>query len=203
MYKILIKNVLLTSVICLTLNGCFLELQKDYEYKSSVLDPHINMTAWEYFETRSDLFSIFMSAIEYVDMKTYFTQKEKKYTFLALTNVAMKSYMQDRFPGITDITACDKASVKKLIQYHVVDGEYNSYRHLKVEPMYVLTLLKGEEGLMTMLTRKNPWQADAGKVVVNDTGSNGSSYMRLAVTSNIMPVNGVIHVFDAYCYYKK
>mgnify|MGYP000885579099 FL=1 len=203
MYKTFIKQVLLTIIIGLTMTGCFLELQRDYEYESSVLDPHVNMTAWEYFETRTDLFSIFMSAIEYTDMKAYFTQTEKKYTFLALTNVAMKSYMQDRFPGATNITECDKASVKKLLQYHLVDGEYSSYHQLQVEPMYVLTLLKGEEGLMTMLTRKNPWQADAGKVVVNDTGSNGSSYMRLAVTSNIMPTNGVIHVFDAFCYYKR
>ncbi|MEA4936515.1 MAG: fasciclin domain-containing protein [Paludibacter sp.] len=203
MYKTFIKKVLLTTVLSLTMTGCFLELQSDYEYESSVMDPHVNMTAWEYFETRTDLFSIFMSAVEYTDMKAYFTQTETKYTFLALTNVAMKSYMQDRFPGATDITECDKASVKKLIEYHLVDGEYSSYHQLKVEPMYVLTLLKGEEGLMTMLTRKNPWQADAGKVVVNDTGSNGSSYMRLAVTSNIMPTNGVIHVFDAFCYYKR
>lgn len=203
MYKTLIKKVLLTIVIGLTMTGCSLELQRDYDYESSVLDPHVNMTAWEYFETRTDLFSIFMSAIEYTDMKAYFTQTDKKYTFLALTDVAMKSYMQDRFPGAANITECDKASVKKLLQYHLVDGEYSSYHQLQVEPMYVLTLLKGEEGLMTMLTRKNPWQADAGKVVVNDTGSNGSSYMRLAVTSNIMPTNGVIHVFDAFCYYKR
>lgn len=202
MNKIINKSILLLVVLSTMATSC-LELQRDYNYQSSVLDPHVNMTAWEYLETRTDLFSILLEALEYTGMKDYYTQTDALYTYLALTNTALTSYMQDRFPGATSITECDLASVQKLLKYHIVDGEYSSYKHLKVEPMYVLTLLKGEEGLMTMLTRKNPWQADAGKIVVNDTGSNGSSYMRLAVTSNIIPTNGVIHVFDAFCYYKK
>ncbi|MDE6046549.1 MAG: hypothetical protein K2G10_04555, partial [Alistipes sp.] len=82
-------------------------------------------------------------------------------------------------------------------------GEYTTYGFLPVEPIFVLTLRRGEQGPMTMLARKNPWMADAGKVVVNDTGSNGSSPMRLAVSSNILATNGAVHVFDNYCYYKK
>lgn len=203
MNKIIKKFNLIFVLFILSMTGCGLELQKDFEYESSVLDPHVNMTAWEYLQTRPDMFSIYSDAIEYAEMKDYFTQKEKKYTFLALSDVALKTYMMDRFPGAQKIEECDKETVKKMLLYHIVDGEYSSYGDLMVEPMFVLTLLRGEEGLMTMLTRKNPWQADAGKVVVNNTGSNGSSPMRLAVTSNIMPTNGVIHVFDSYCYYKK
>ena len=89
------------------------------------------------------------------------------------------------------------------MQYHIIEGSYSAYGDLPVEAIHVLTLLRGEEGLMTILVRKNPWQADAGKVIINDTGTNGNSPMRAAITSNIMPVNGVIHVFDSYCYYKK
>jgi uncharacterized surface protein with fasciclin (FAS1) repeats len=190
-------------VLGLMTYGCSLELQTDYDYKSSTIDPHIPMTAWEYLNTRTDLFSIFIEALEYTELKDYYTQTDEKYTFLALTNLAMTSYMQDRFPGILSISECNKESVKQLLLYHLVQGEYSAYKHLDVEPIYVLTMLKGEEGLMTMLTRKNPWQADAGKIIVNDTGSNGNSYMRAAVTSNIMPTNGVIHIFDAFCYYRK
>ncbi|NLO70362.1 MAG: hypothetical protein GX102_05355 [Porphyromonadaceae bacterium] len=202
--KKIIKRIYITCILLtLMLTGCGLELQKDFDYVSSVLDPHIDMTAWEYVKSRPDMFSIYCDAVEYAEIKDYFTQKDKKYTFLALSDVAMKTYMQDRFPGATKIEECDKETVKRMLLYHIVDGEYSAYGNLMVEPMFVLTLIRGEEGLMTMLTRKNPWQADAGKVVVNDTGSNGSSPMRLAVTSNIMPTNGVIHVFDSYCYYKK
>ena len=61
------------------------------------------------------------------------------------------------------------------------------YGQLQVEPMFVLTMLKGETGLMTMSVWKNPWQAAVGKILVNQTGSNGKSPQRQAKTSNILP----------------
>ncbi|SHF00652.1 Fasciclin domain-containing protein [Mariniphaga anaerophila] len=202
MNKIINKS-LIVLIALVMITGCDLSLQTDYDYKESVLDPHVEMTAWEYFQSRQDVFEVLTEAIEYCGLKDYYTQTEVDYTFLALNNTAMKLYMMDRFPGTSSITECDKEAVKKLLLYHIVDGAYSSYSQLQIEPMYVLTMLKGEEGLMTMLVRKNPWQADAGKVIVNDTGSNGNSPMRGAVTSNIIPTNGVVHVFESYCYYKQ
>ena len=107
------------------------------------------------------------------------------------------------YPDKSAITECPKEDVQNLLRYHIVDGFYSTYGELPVEAIYVLTLRRGEEGLMTMLARKNPWMADAGSVIVNDTGTNGNSPMRQAVSSNIMPTNGVIHVFNSYCYYKR
>ena len=187
----------------LALAGCDLELQKDYDYKASVDDPHVNMTAWEFLQTRQDLFSELIEAIEYTGLKDYYTQTENKYTYLALNNTAMKLYREANFPGEKSITNCDKEAVKKTLLYHIVDGEYSSYGQLKVESMFVLTMLPGENGLMTMCVWKNPWQAAVGKILVNETGSNGKSLQRNAKTSNILPVNGVIHIFDNYCYYQK
>ena len=182
--------------------GCGdMKLQTDADFDASVLDPHIDMTAWEYFETRSDIFSKFMTAIELADMKEYYTQTAHPYTFLALTNTAVDGFVSGA--GFSSVEEVPAESLQNLIRYHIVDGVYSSYGDLPVEPIFVLTLLRREEGLMTMLTRKNPWMADAGKIVVNNTGSNGSSPMRLAVSSNIMPLNGVVHVFESHCYYKK
>ena len=101
------------------------------------------------------------------------------------------------------ITDCDKEKVANMLLYHIVDGEYSSYGQLQVEPMFVLTMLKGENGLMTMSVWKNPWQAAVGKILVNQTGSNGKSPQRQAKTSNILPTNGVIHIFENYCKYSK
>jgi hypothetical protein len=56
---------------------------------------------------------------------------------------------------------------------------------------------------MTMTVWKNPWQSAVGKILINETGTNGKSPQRNAKTSNILPVNGVIHIFDKYCYYQK
>lgn len=201
MFKHIIHKLLLLLAVA-AIAGCDdMKLQTDADYDASVLDPHIDMTAWEYLESRSDIFSKFMTAVETAGMKEYYTQTERAYTFLVLTDGAVNNFVSAL--GCTTVEECPVEEVRNLILYHIVDGEYSSYGDLPVEPIFVLTLRRGEEGLMTMLTRKNPWMADAGKVVVNNTGSNGSSPMRLAVSSNIMPTNGVVHVFDNYCYYKK
>lgn len=200
--NIYVKIGLLIALVFLFMS-CDMPLQQNYDYESSVLDPHISVTAWEYLKANDELFSTFTEALEYTGLDHYYKQTDRKYTFLVLNNTAMRLYMMDRFPGINAITECDKELVKDMLLYHIVDGEYSGYGQLPVEPMFVLTLLKGDQGLMTMLVRKNPWQADAGKVVINDSGSNGSSPMRLAITSNILPTNGVIHIFENYSYYKK
>jgi len=186
--------------------SCDLSLQKDHDYKPETLDPNVYMTAWEYLNTRTDIFSSLIGALELTGLDGYYKQKDNLYTFLTLTNTAMKTYMQNAAPGVTELEDLNEAQLADLVntlKYHIVDGEYSSYGQLPVEPIFVITLLTGEEGgLMTLLVRKNPWQADAGKIIVNDTGSNGNSPMRSAVSSNILPTNGVIHVFDNYCYYR-
>lgn len=202
----MLKSLYKILVVCMALlivTGCGLDLQRDYEYKPSVADPHVKMTAWEYFHTREDLFSELIAAIEYTGLTDYYTQTETLYTYLALDNTAMQKYRENVFPGTSSIIECDKETVKKMLLYHIVDGAYSSYGELPVEPIFVLTLLPGEEGLMTMLVYKEPWQTVVGQIVINQYGSNGHSPSRRSRTSNILPVNGVIHVFSDYCYYVK
>lgn len=197
-------RVLLCSIAAtLFLAGCeWLPLQTDYKYESSTLDPHVDMTAMEYLNSQPG-FSILVDALDYTGLSAYYTQTEQRYTFLALNNKAMTAYMQNVFPGKTAIRECTMQTVKNMLLYHIVNGEYSAYGQLQITPMFVLTELRGENGLMTMLVRKNPWQADVGKIVVNEAGSNQKSPARSSVTSNIMPVNGVIHVFENYCYFAK
>lgn len=203
MKKTILYKTLFFCWSILVLTSCDLSLQKDYDYESSVADPHVKVTAWEFLQDHKDLFSELIAAIEYTDLKDRYTQTDNKYTFLALNNVAMQAYILDKFPGEASITDCDKETVKDMLLYHIIDGEYSSYGQLQVEPMFVLTLLKGENGLMTLSVWKNPWQAAVGKIIVNQTGSNGKSPQRQAKTSNILPTNGVIHVFENYCKYQK
>lgn len=73
----------------------------------------------------------------------------------------------------------------------------------RMEAMFVLINASRRKGVVTMSVWKNPWQAAVGKILVNETGSNGKSPQRNAKTSNILPTNGVIHIFEKYCYYQK
>ena len=180
MKKTILYKTLFFCWAILALTGCDLDLQKNYDYEPSVDDPYVKVTAWDYY-----------------------TQTDNKYTFLALNNAGMQLYRENEFAGAASITDCDKEKVTNMLLYHIVDGEYSSYGQLQVEPMFVLTMLKGENGLMTMSVWKNPWQAAVGKILVNQTGSNGKSPQRQAKTSNILPTNGVIHIFENYCKYSK
>ena len=203
MKKTLLYKALLACWAILVLASCDLDLQKNYDYESSVADPHVKVTAWEFFQNHKETFSELIKAIEYTGLQDYYTQTESMYTYLALNNTAMANYRENVFPGTASITECDKETVKNMLLYHIVDGEYSSYGQLQVEAMFVLTMLSGENGLMTMSVWKNPWQAAVGKVLVNETGSNGHSPQRKAKTSNILPTNGVIHIFENYCKYSK
>lgn len=201
--KYLAKNAILVIIVSCVFS-CEMPLQTNYDYESSVVDPHTNSTAWEYVQTRTELFSILIEALDYTGLRKYYEQNDSLYTFLALTNTAFGNYMQNTPPRTQNITDYDKESLSDMLKYHIIEGRYSShYYELSVEPMFVPTLLKGEKGLMTMLVRKSPWPGLVGLIVVNDAGSNGNSPYRSARTSNIMPTNGVIHVFDNYCYYVK
>ena len=203
MKKTILYKTLFFCWAILALTGCDLDLQKNYDYEPSVDDPYVKVTAWEYFQDHKDMFSELIAAIEYTGLKDYYTQTDNKYTFLALNNAGMQLYRENEFAGAASITDCDKEKVTNMLLYHIVDGEYSSYGQLQVEPKFVLTMLKGENGLMTMSVWKNPWQAAVGKILVNQTGSNGKSPQRQAKTSNILPTNGVIHIFENYCKYSK
>lgn len=195
---------MLLGVLTISLHSCDMPLQTQYDYEASVADPHTYNTAWEFINSRPELFSIMIDALEITGLKSYYEQTESQYTFLALTNTAMESFMRNTDPRTNNIGDYHIDDLTDLLKYHIIEGRYSShYNELQVEPMFVPTLLKGEKGLMTMLVRKSPWPGLVGTLVVNDAGSNGNSPYRGARTSNIIPINGVIHVFDNYCYYQK
>lgn len=201
------ENIIKLFSLLLLMNlfhSCDMPLQTDYDYDASVIDPHVEMTAWEFLQTRPELFTTFVDAVEYTGLEKYYKQNDSLYTFLVLTEKAMIAYMKSVNPSAISIEDCDKQRVTEMIKYHIIEGRYSThYNELEAEPMFVPTLLRNEKGLMTMLVRKSPWNKLVGKVVVNDAGSNGNSPYRQARTSNILPTNGVIHVFDSYNYYAK
>ena len=153
--KPIIKKLSLLLAVALTAACGDMKLQTDADYDHSVLDPHIPMTAWEYFETRTDIFSEFMAAVEYAGMKEYYTQTGREYTFLALTNTAVKAFVST-YPDKSKITDCPKEDVQNLLRYHIIDGFYSGYGELPVEAIFVLTLRRGEEGLIDHAHAQEP-----------------------------------------------
>jgi hypothetical protein len=196
-------GLMLLAIACIS---CDLELQTSYDYQPASLDPHTGLTAWEYMNSRPDVFSILIDAVEYAGMEDYYSQTDSTLTYLLINNQGMENYVASR--GLSAITGAGVDKVRKLLQYHIIKGEYHAYnKKLPVEPIYVKTLLEGEDGLLTIKVNKSSQPSVGspianGNIVVNETSSNFASKRIGSVTSNILPSNGAIHVFSDFSYYR-
>lgn len=192
--------------IALLAAGC---LQKDYEYIKTPIDPHVHMSVWDFIRSRPDEFSLLQEAISHAGMEEIYRQTDDKYTYLLINNQGMTSFLGTH--GSVTAETIDSAVVRKMLSYHIIEGEYHAFKKkLPVEPIFVKTLLEGEDGLLTIKVSKsqigqatNQDQIINGNINVNDVGSNGSSPEILSVTSNILTLSGPAHVFRKYGYYKR
>lgn len=183
------------------------KMQTDYHYVSGTLDPHVDMNAWEFMQSREDL-SEMVEAVAYAEMEDFYTQTGDVVTYLFLNNDAMASF-RNAHSQVEKIEYCEKEQVQRLLLYHMVLGEYHSMDgKLPVQPIYVKTFLDGEWGLMTMKVNKSSSNSIGspianGNIVANETSSNFRSKRISSVTSNIIPTNGYIHIFNDYSMFRK
>lgn len=81
-------------IICgLVFTGCD-KLQDGYDYRQSFYDTRLNMTVMQFMESRRDIFSGMLAAIEYVDQDPAYKDVKQLYattdnTFLLLHNNAL------------------------------------------------------------------------------------------------------------------
>jgi hypothetical protein len=206
MKSIKFKIFISICLVLLTLSSCELELQTDAEYTGEALDPHINMTAWDYIQSNPDL-SDMMDAIEYVGIDSVYSQTTKKYTFLVIKNPALTSWANRL--GYLTVKEMPKDTVANLLKYHIIEGEYSGYhKPTPVVPIFVRNLLKGEDALVTFKVSKSAWSTydlsvTTGNVNINTQGSNGSSPSIGSTTCNILTTNGVVHLFLKFTYYQR
>lgn len=208
------KNIfkLMLGVIMVTSCNGF-GLQKDYKYESKPLDPHINMTTWQFINEGylKDSLTLFKEAIEYTGLEEMYEQKDSVFTYLLINDYGMRKFIIAK--GVTDIHHIDKEQVARMLKYHTIIGEYHAYnKKLPVEPIFVKNKLEDKDhqdwGLMTIKVNKSSQNSigqypniSNGNIVINETGSNAKAKRISTVTSNIMPTNGYIHIFNDYSRY--
>lgn len=197
---------LFACLLLCTVSGCEeFPLQRDADYEGKPIDNNLYMTTWDFINQRQDIFALMREAILYseIDTMLYHSTNEKN-TFLLLNTKAMTAALTTL--GVSSINQAPKTVWKTLLLYHIVYGEYHAYGKLPFEPINVITMRRDDLGIMTMkLQGKSSGNSTEAKyyarVQVNDRA--GSSEVCSAVTSNLMTTNGVVHVFDNYCVYKK
>lgn len=156
-----------------TFSGCTLfglDVQEDYDYTHTAYRTELGMDAYTFMQSRPDLFSSLLEALDYVkdvDPELVNLYKEPNNTYLLLTNTALtdltvnNSYFSmnkiynpgapwpDQYYSPTSWTQISKETVKNLLRYHIVKGLYG-YKQLKSDPKWYDTYASGDTAKMNL-----------------------------------------------------
>jgi hypothetical protein len=175
-FKTSLKSIFAIAIGAMFCQGCTLfdmDLQKQYDYKPTVLDPHINISAREFLENRSygtdpadTAFKWMRKGLEYAGID--FAEYEKPgRTFIFLYNDAVRVIKSNKvtgglwfdFPIVTSLDPITnvpitkpatkwedypKQDVKNYFLYLIAQGEYN-FEQLNADNQAVQTLLPPDQ----------------------------------------------------------
>jgi hypothetical protein len=222
-----IRNIFLFVAGVAFFCGCSLfglDLQTDYDYEQSFYDNKLYMNAWEFIESRPDLFSGMIEAVNYVESiepSIREMYKQPGNTYILMTNSGLSSttstnsyfYMnrlQDGseylIPSVWE--AYPKEQVLRLLKYHVVKGEWGT-EELPTAPTWYDTW--ASDGTAADTAKMNLYLSNDryGRMYVNNYAGVPSitipgttttvAYVNLYPrTPNLRATNGVIHVFNRW-----
>jgi uncharacterized surface protein with fasciclin (FAS1) repeats len=154
--------ILLSALGCLLLAACN-KLQDGYDYNKSFYDTQLNMSVVDFMQSRPELFSGMLAAIEYVDKDPAYKDVKEMYTstdntFLLLHNNALtnledaNSYWvlnkvlgpdpndptQQVLQRGSDWSQYNRDTIAAMLRYHVLKGRH-TYSTLNSSPKWVET----------------------------------------------------------------
>jgi len=188
-----IFSIISGTLIAALLSAC-LPLQTNEEYKGEALDPYEGVTCWEFLQNHSDELASYIEGVELCGLTDYFTQTSTEYTFLPLTDKAIKADV--------DAAKADASKIpdlKDIILFHIIKGSYHGYGTLGYNVTYVETLLGGDDKMSICLQSylNNRYQLDRVQLMT-DCGSSSIVY---SIACNHICTNGPAHVLDTKCVY--
>lgn len=211
----LMKYSLLSLI--LFLSGCY-GIQESYDYKAENVDPHLNMSVWEFIESRPDTLSLQKEAIEYVsetypEIKEYYTQTDKKYTYLLMRNDA---FTRSNAPlglfakmGVKSVRQMDVRTLRNILLYSIIEGCYHAIDvsgGLGFDPVNVINLWKPSPPEVTFndvemtLCMEEDRLTTFGALILNKNVPNRLEVA--AVNCNYLATNGAVHIFNYQYFYE-
>lgn len=183
----------------------------DYDYSAGMPSNKIDMSAFEFIKSRTDIFSLLEEAILYAGVENEF--KQSGVTYLLPTNTAFNSetstdlsYFQTHQLTYIDeetgelvsyapisMTAYPKEQVKEFLLYHIVKGKY-TFTNLPAEPTWFETVATADTAKINMylLKDRNP------NIVFNNFDGHYKSFIKPR-TSNLYNADGsYMHVMDSW-----
>ena len=183
----------------------------DYDYNAGMPSNKIDMSAFEFIKSRTDIFSLLEEAILYAGVENEF--KQSGVTYLLPTNTAFNSetstdlsYFQTHQLTYIDeetgelvsyapisMTAYPKEQVKEFLLYQIVKGKY-TFTNLPAEPTWFETVATADTAKINMylLKDRNP------NIVFNNFDGHYKSSIKPR-TSNLYNADGsYMHVMDSW-----
>lgn len=207
------KQILGAVAVSAMLAGCNLlglDLQQPYkyDYEIGMFSNETKMTAWEFIQSRTDLFSLLIEGIQYAGIEDNFKQKDC--TYLLLTNTALLSTSSTDFsyfrmhqladpniPGAfvvpESLTQYTVDQVKELLLYHTVKGAY-TWSNIPASPTWYDTFATADTAKVNMylLKDRNP----------NILFNNFTGHYKTAITArttNLKTSDGsYMHVLESW-----
>lgn len=182
----------LFCLICIGLTSCNLmglDLQQNYEYHYSPTKLTIDMTAYEFIESRKNIdMSLLYEAINRVQYRDSFETKNR--TYIILNDIAYSNFLiYQKYGSLKNMSNSD---IKKLLNKSIIQGLYHSLS-LSTKPDSVYTsdhVVK----LSLSLEKVSSELQNKYQVLVKVWGTAGTGTR--IVTSNLQPTNGIMHVTD-------
>ena len=207
-----------------------LSLQTNASYSPYLLNPNLNMTAWQYLKYRSGadptnpnwqtdtVFKLMYEAVLYSGIDTNEYTKPNR-TFIFLHNLAVQTfnatvpvtvsndcywgyYLVDSIPA-TSWTQYTPAQVKAWLQYLIVNGEYN-FNNLTPNAVTVSTLLPQNTDTLNptsiMVLSRNDDPSSGSITINNFVNSYSSTTVR---SGGYVSTNGPIQVVGNLVIFKR
>ena len=187
--KIIFGLCCLATIGLTSCNLMGLDLQKDYDYKSTPTKLTMDMTAYQFIESRKNIdMSLLYEAINRVQYKDTFETKNR--TYIILNDIAFSNQLT--YQKYAELKYMPNSEIVKLLNKHIIKGLYHSLS-LTTTPVQVETL---DPTIFLSICLESATMDSQNKyqVLVKRWGSTGNA--QRVVTSNLQPTNGIMHVVD-------
>ncbi len=186
-------NKIFSLALALSVMASCLPLQTNEPYTGESLDPYEGVNCWDFLQLHKDELGCYIEAIQLCGIKDYFTQTTTQYTFLPLTDKAIKDDLDAAKADATKVPA-----LKDILLFHIIKGSYHGYGTLRYDVVHVETLLGGDAKMSICISSDgNQYERDRVKLMTDC----GSSTVVYSIACNHICTNGPAHLLDTKCVY--
>ncbi|MEI7504551.1 MAG: fasciclin domain-containing protein [Paludibacter sp.] len=186
--KLICTSLVMVGFMSCNLAG--LDLQQNYKYTYAPANLTMNMTAYEFIESRKNIdMSLLYEAINRAGVNELFVASDR--TYIVMNDIAFSSYLTaKKYEGIKSVPLVD---LKKLLNQYIGIGEYNTLA-LNTFPLKVQTL----EPTFQLAMYLKPAAIDTQNKYYFYVTAWGKTTTTYVVSQNLKPTNGIIHVVESY-----